>query len=152
MILIKSRLRSFSIKIELFKKDVQKILDRLGYSDFDLGILLTTNKTIRRYNKEFRNKDKATDVLSFPFYPDLKAEQIISAKTDAEKNLGDIIISLERVENDAKNLGIPFEKYLRRILVHGICHLIGYTHDTEKNYCQMQKKESKLLDLINVYI
>lgn len=145
MILIKNKIRRIAIKTGALKRDVQKLLDILGYSDFDLGILLTTNKTIRKYNKQYRGKDKPTDILSFPFYPDIKPGQRIKAKTEAEKNLGDIIVSLEYVMDDAKRLGVIFKEYLLLVLIHGICHLIGYTHDTDKAYEQMQEKENELL-------
>jgi len=148
MILIKSRLHTMPIDTEALKKDIEMILKKLGYSDFDVGILLTTDKTIRRYNKQYRSKDQSTDVLSFPFYPNVRAGQRITAKNEAEKNLGDIIISLERVRRDAQKVGRPLEAYLRAIVVHGISHLLGYTHDTEKDYKQMQKKEDELLDVL----
>jgi len=146
MILIKNKIRKISVNTNTLKKDAQKLLDVLRYSNFDLGILLTTNKTIRKYNKQYRGKDKPTDILSFPFYPDLKPGQSIKTKTEETKNLGDIIISLEYVKHDAKQSGIIFKKHLQRVLVHGICHLIGHTHDTNKAYDQMQKKENELLE------
>ncbi len=147
MILVKSRLRSVPFRNRL-KNDVQKILNALGYGDFDVGILLTTDKTIRKYNNKYRNKDKATNVLSFSFYPEIKPGQKIVAEADAEKNLGDIIISVEHIKSEAKKLGISFNQRLRQIIVHAVCHLLGYTHDTEKEYMQMKKKEQELLSML----
>ena len=68
MINIQSKLRSIDFNLESYKSQAQKALDALGYGDFDLGILLTTNATIKKYNDQYRNKNKATDVLSFPFH------------------------------------------------------------------------------------
>ena len=76
---------------------VQTILDKLGYGDFDIGIWFTTNKTIAAYNKEYRHKQGPTDILSFPYYTELKAGQKIRPTSPDETNLGDLIISLEFV-------------------------------------------------------
>lgn len=151
MVLIKTKLRTIPIRFDDLKEDIEKILQELGYGDFDIGVLLTTDKTIQRYNKKYRAKDRPTDILSFPFYADLRGQNI-NAKTVSEKNLGDIIISLEKVIRDAQKMNVPLEVYLRKIVVHGICHLLGYTHDTENNYRQMLKKENDLLDLLNIHV
>lgn len=145
MILIKNSQRKIPISVTQLKKDAQAILDTLGYSDFDLGIWLTTNRTIHRYNRDYRHKDKPTDILSFPFYPDLKAGERIVAATDEEKNLGDLIISLEYVQTAAHNLGVPFYEHIQMLLVHGICHLLGYDHIKDEDYGVMHKKEQTLL-------
>lgn len=145
MILIKNTQKKITIDNNKIKRDVQKILDLLGYSDFDIGIWLTTNPTIRKYNREYREKDKATDVLSFPYYPTIKPGQKITPETDEDKNLGDLIISLEYAEQDAENWNHTFEEHLRFLLVHGICHLLGYDHIEDTDYEIMSKKEQFLL-------
>jgi len=144
MVVIKNKVRTIRANTTQLKKDAQILLDAIGYPDFDLGILLTTNKTIKKYNREYRNKDKATDILSFPFYPKLRPGQRIKAKLPGEKQLGDIIISLEMVKRDAKKLGVPFKEHLRKILVHGIAHLLGYTHATQKDFKKMEEQERRL--------
>lgn len=145
MILIKNSQRSIAIDVGQLKKDAQIILDALKYSDFDLGIWLTTNRTIHKYNRDYRHKDKPTDILSFPFYPDLQAGKRIVTSTDEDKNLGDLIISLEYVQAEAKKLGVTFEQRMKRLLVHGICHLLGYDHIKDEDYKVMYRKEMALL-------
>lgn len=98
MILIRNTQKKININQKKLQQDAQKILDILGYNDFDLGIWLTTNTTIKKYNHNYRNKDKPTDILSFPYHSDLKAGDKISATTDEDRNLGDIIISPEYVK------------------------------------------------------
>jgi len=129
-----------------FKAQAQKVLDILDYSDFDLGVLFTTNATIRRYNKQYRHKDMATDVLSFSFHPNLKAGQQIKVSSDDEKNLGDLIFSLDYIYRDPKNLGHTFQERMRILLVHGICHLLGYDHEKDDEYEVMQVKEQEILN------
>jgi len=145
MILIKNRQRKIAVNAALLKKQAQTILDALDYADFDVGIWLTTNKTIREYNKTYRNKDKATDVLSFAFHPDLRPGQRITACCKEDKNLGDLIISLEYVVADAPRWGQTFEQRLPILLVHGICHLLGYDHKNDADYKIMHKQELALL-------
>jgi rRNA maturation RNase YbeY len=149
MITIKNKQRKIVINTKKLKQDAQKILDALDYADYDLGIWLTTNKIIHRYNKEYRHKDKPTDILSFPFHPDLKAGEQIKPTTPDEKNLGDLIISLEYVQKAAQELGENFYNRLQMLLVHGICHLLGYDHEKDKDFEVMKKKEKELLEKIS---
>ena len=80
MILIKNSQRKIKINQKRLKSNAQKILDVLGYGDYDLGIWLTTNKTIQKYNKTYRDKNKPTNILSFPYYPNLKPGEITSKR------------------------------------------------------------------------
>ncbi len=148
MINIKNRQRKIKVDLIKLKKDSQKILDNLNYSDFDLGILLTTNKTIQKYNKDYRKKDKPTDILSFPFHPTLKPDERIKIKNEEDKNLGDLIISLENVQNAARQLNENFYEHLRMLLVHGILHLLGHDHIKDKDYELMHKEEKKILKIL----
>lgn len=145
MITIRNTQRKIKINLTKLKQNAQKILDALDYADFDLGIWLTTNNTIQKYNREYRNKDKPTDILSFPFHPKLKAGERITVKSPDDKNLGDLIIAPEYVKTHAKKLGIAFEQHMEVLLVHGICHLLGYDHSKDKDYEIMGKKEQMLL-------
>jgi probable rRNA maturation factor len=149
MITIRMTQRKVPVDQNSLRADAQTILDALKYSDYDLGILLTTNKTIQRFNRDYRKKDKPTDILSFPYHTDLKAGERIKPLTDEEKNLGDMIISLEYVQKAALELGTTFEKRMQVLLVHGICHLLGYDHIEDADYKIMHKKELVLLKKIN---
>ncbi len=145
MITIKNTQRKIAINIKQLKSDIHNILIILGYDDFDIGIWLTTNKTIQKYNKQYRSKDKPTDILSFPYHASLKAGEQIKPKTEEDKNLGDLIISLEYVKKDAQRLDTTFEHRMRVLLVHGICHLLGYDHIKDEDYKKMHRKELFLL-------
>jgi rRNA maturation RNase YbeY len=145
MIVIKNKQRKIQIDTDALEQEAQKILAIVRYGTYDLGILLTNDKLMRTYNREYRNKDCATDILSFPFYPELQAGERIKAKTEDEKNLGDLIISLESVQSDAKKFGVSFEQRLKKILVHGICHLLGYDHIKDADWRRMRAKEAFIL-------
>ncbi len=147
MITLKNN-QTIPLNEERLKKDAHTILKHLRYDDFDLGILLTDNKTMHTFNKTYRDKDKPTDILSFPFYPELQAGEQITSKSKDEKNLGDIIISPEYVKKDLDRWGQTFEQRMRTLLVHGICHLLGYDHIKDSDYEVMKKKEQELLALL----
>jgi probable rRNA maturation factor len=117
----------------------------LHYEDYDLGIWLTTNKTIRYYNKTYRHKDKATDILSFSYHPSLQAGERIKPKNEEDKNLGDLIISVEYVARVAREMKVDLYKRMQLLLVHGICHLLGYDHERDEDYKIMHRKELALL-------
>jgi len=148
MILIKNTQHKISANTDKIKKDVDQMLHLLNYQDFDIGIWLTTNQTIRKYNFMYRKKNKATDILSFPYHTSLKPGQRIKITTEEDKNLGDIIISLEFALNDASKLKQSLSKHLKMLLAHGITHLLGFDHKTDEEYIKMQKVEQKLLKSI----
>lgn len=143
MITIKNTQRTIAIDKKFVTKIAETILAKLEYQDFDLGIWFTTNKTIRSYNKQYRNKDKATDILSFPYHQ-LKPGQRITVHCDEDKNIGDIIISLEFVTAALPLYKVSLEERLKTLLVHGVCHLLGYSHYDEENDKIMRKLETKL--------
>ena len=133
-----------NLNMEQFEKDAQKILSLMGYQDFDLGILLTDNQTIQCFNHDFRSKDEPTDILSFPFHTDLEAGQAIIAETNDDKNVGDLIISLEYIKELCEEENKTINEHLRTLLCHGICHLLGYDHYTENTDKVMKEKETWL--------
>ena len=145
MITILNKQRKISLDSEQMHAIMQKILDILNYSDFDIGILLTNNKTIRDYNRSYRNKDKPTDILSFSYHPDLKPGKRIRVKTEEDKNLGDLILSLEYIKKEAEKLNVSLDERLKVLLVHGVCHLLGYDHVTDAQWRSMRAKEAVIL-------
>lgn len=148
MITIKQRQRKIKVNVKKIAAIAQRMLTVLGYPDFDLGILLTTNATIRTYNKKYRGKDKPTDILTFPYHAELAAGKKIVIRCDEDKNLGDLIISLEYVLVDApKTWNRTFDEHITALLAHGIAHCLGYDHINDKDFAVMQKFEQKILNL-----
>ena len=101
-----------------------------------LSLMLSNNKNIKKLNKNFRNKNKSTDILSFPF--DKKN------KISKKKYLGDIIISYDYM-NKPKSQGLNvFKERLIRTFIHGFLHLLGYDHINNNDYRKMLKREKIL--------
>ena len=109
-------------------------------------LLLSGDNEIKRLNKKFRNKNKSTDVLSFPFHSKKELKKKLNKK-EKEVYLGDIIINLNRV--DYKNDKIKFRLEFNKLWVHGLLHLFGYDHKKEKDYKNMLKIEKKFLSYLN---
>lgn len=152
MIYIKNTQRTYSIDTEKLRNVLALILKQLKYEDFDISLWLTNNATIKIYNRDYREKDKATDVLSFP-YQDVEAGKRIKKGSPDDRNLGDLIISVEYVDNQIKNktpsnLESTLEKQIIKLLVHGVCHLLGYDHIEDEDWVRMRAKEGWLLKKI----
>lgn len=99
----------------------------------ELSVLLTGDAQIRALNRQYRRKDKATDVLSFPAAPDACASSGVA---------GDLVISIETAFRAAEQRGHSLDAEIRILLLHGLLHLAGYDHETDDG--AMQRKELRL--------
>ena len=116
-----------------------------------ISVILTNPQNIREYNKNYRKIDKETDVLSFPMFEKDELEEVINdEETPIRDVLGDIIISIDRVKEQAIEYGHSFERELAYMLVHGFYHLMGYDHIEEADKLEMRKKEEEMLNLLNI--
>ena len=108
-------------------------------------LLLSGNKEIKNLNRKFRKKNKATDILSFPFQT--KKEFKKKLKLKKEIYLGDIIINLNKIKskNVKKNFKLQFDK----LWIHGLVHLFGYDHKSENDFKIMRRMEKKYLNFVN---
>ncbi|PCI74520.1 rRNA maturation RNase YbeY [Candidatus Dependentiae bacterium] len=145
MILIKNRQRLFDIDEKWMHDLILKMLTVVKYQDFDIAFLLTSDATMRKYNHQFRQKDKATDILSFPYHPDLKVGESIHVQFEEDKNLGDIIISPRSVAKKAEEFDRSFQEHFVILLAHGIAHLLGHDHETDEDFKKMNSLEKRLL-------
>lgn len=140
-----------------YEEVIKKVLARcfqeenIENSKLCITITLTTPEHIRMINQEYRNIDKATDVLSFPMFEKDELEEKI-AKQDFmhEDMLGDIVISIEKVEEQAKEYGHSFEREFSYMVVHGFYHLMGYDHIKEEDKKEMRHKEEKILNELKI--
>ena len=125
--------------------------EKLEKSKLYVNIILTTPANIKKINKEYINIDKETDVLSFPMFEKTELEsKIKNNKFEYEDILGDIVISIERVQEQAKEYGHSFERELSYMLVHGFYHLMGYDHIEEKDKIVMRPKEETVLNKLGI--
>lgn len=124
--------------------------EKLENAKLWITVTLTTPKNIRKINQAYRGIDKATDVLSFPMFEKDELTEKLQKQEEIEDILGDIIISLEKVEEQAKEYGHSFERELSYMLVHGFYHLMGYDHIEEKDKKKMRPKEENILTQLEI--
>ena len=127
--------------------EVEHLLDINVY----IAVTLTNSAHIQVLNRQYRNTDKETDVLSFPMFEKEEIQSLYLQKEHIVQDvLGDIIISVERVERQAIQYGHSFERELAYMLVHGFYHLMGYDHIEEEDKRQMRQKEEIVLQALNI--
>ena len=138
--------------INLTEKVLSKAfeVEKIDKLNLYINVILTNPENIRKTNKKYRNIDKETDVLSFPMFEKDEIEDLKVNGNEIEDTLGDIMISVQRVEEQAKEYGHSFEREFSYMLVHGFYHLMGYDHIEECDRIVMREKEEKVLEILNI--
>ena len=134
---IKNKDVFFNTLVKLFPKKYRFIRKKIN-----LSILLSDNKNIKKLNKRFRNKNKPTDVLSFPF----------EKKLNLKKNtyLGDIVISYEFMNKPKSLSNLDFKNKVTKIFIHGYLHLLGHDHIKLKDFKKMNQEEEKIYKSVKI--
>lgn len=133
--------------IELLNKVIEKSLEVENITgDIEVSLSFVDNNEIKELNRDFRGKDKETDVLSFPQYED---QELIRQENNIVV-LGDIVISLEKAKEQSVEYGHSFEREVAFLTSHSMFHLLGYDHDNEENTKLMRRKEEKVLELLGI--
>lgn len=149
------------LNIEKGKEDWERIVEKVLKKCFEeeglidskliMTITFTTPEEIRKINKKYRKIDRATDVLSFPMFEKAELDEKIKNKDFLyEDVLGDVIISIDKVKEQAEEYGHSFERELGYMLVHGFYHLMGYDHIEEEDKKIMRPKEEKILNELKI--
>lgn len=129
--------------------------------DYEVSIIFIDNEQIKELNKNFRNIDKETDVLSFPMleYPAQKVYKDVyedysfeySDLNEGRLVLGDIALSLEKAEEQSKDYGHSFLREAAYLTIHSVLHLLGYDHMEETEKTLMRKREEEILEKFNIF-
>ena len=114
----------------------------------EVSVLLTGDDQVRRLNAEWRNKDRPTNVLSFPMVnPDDLCDAIVAGP---EVLLGDIILARGVCEAEASDKGVTIEQHAAHLLVHGTLHLLGYDHHSDGEAAEMETREIRALERLGI--
>ena len=142
MIWVQNRQRKIKIDLSKIKKSCGLILKALKKENESLSLLLVNDRAIQKLNHTYRKINKPTNVLSFPMG---------DSPVDPEiKILGDIVISLETAEGQAKSLGHSLEREVVFLIVHGILHLSGWDHERSPQEAKkMYQKQREILNRLN---
>lgn len=142
---------------EKYSKIINQVLEKcyevekIDTTKIYINIILTNPEKIRQINKEYRNIDKETDVLSFPMFEKDELDKLLEKQENIEKDiLGDIIISISKVIEQAKEYNHSFERELAYMVVHGFYHLMGYDHMEEEEKKVMRSKEENILEQLEI--
>tara|TARA_B110001452_G_scaffold177942_1_gene149303 strand:- start:2095 stop:2550 length:456 start_codon:yes stop_codon:yes gene_type:complete len=130
-----------------FKKVIKKASNHLfdeliqfKNKDYEISFLMVNNDYIKELNANYRSKDSATNVLSFPMMDGNSLQH--------ENILGDIVISIDKILSESLDQKIDTYKYLSKISIHGILHLLGYDHVLDNDYMVMNQLEEKIINKI----
>jgi probable rRNA maturation factor len=133
MIDIISRQRKRRLNAKHWRQFTTESLRAIKREGRDVSIVFVSNVAIRKLNKQFRGKDYATDVLSFP----TESEQF-----EKQLSLGEIAIAIDRAAAQAKENGVTLQNEIEQLILHGLLHLCGYDHETDNG--EMNRLELKL--------
>ncbi|MCK9286210.1 MAG: rRNA maturation RNase YbeY [Sphaerochaetaceae bacterium] len=116
-------------------RNALSVLDHLGVHDAELSCSFVSDNTIRQLNKEYRDKDEATDVLSFPQEEKIAGQAnwpaiLIEGEQPVPRILGDLVISMESVKRNCVTFDVQCDEEVDRLIIHGILHLLGQDHST----------------------
>ena len=128
MVEVVNRQRRVKVDPNAWTTFAEKALKAIGHGGTSATIAFVSDSGIRKLNRQFRNIDKATDVLSFP--------------ADEPENLGDVAISVETAAKQAKENGLEFNDEIAQLILHGLLHLSGYDHETDNG--EMNRLELRL--------
>jgi probable rRNA maturation factor len=135
MIEVINKQRRHAVDANNWWEFAQKALTAIGSADAGVTIAFVSDRAIQELNRRFREKNRPTDVLSFP------SEQADFEMAEGE-NLGDVVISVERAAEQALENGLSLEEELAQLILHGLLHLHGYDHETDRG--EMNAFELKL--------
>ncbi|XP_067892304.1 endoribonuclease YbeY-like isoform X2 [Heterodontus francisci] len=135
-LLIRNLQRVVPLRRARLRRDCQTLLQILGLAHFDLGLICVDDQRIQALNRLYRRQETATDVLSFPFHQNLSAGDIPKPLHQDEYNLGDIFLGVEYIYRQSQEHRQDFYSVLTVTTLHGICHLLGYRHNTETEWKQ----------------
>lgn len=133
--------RKIKLDRRVFQEFAENALRRIKEAENKTpAIAFVSDRKMRALNKEFRARDKTTDVLSFPFEADE-----FEAQTDF---LGDIVISIEQAHRQAAENNLTLETEIKQLILHGILHLCGYDHETDTG--EMNRRELELREILEI--
>lgn len=125
-------------------------VEALADKSIELNLLLCDDEEIREYNSEYREIDRATDVLSFPLIEDW--EELGQQENDIPVIMGDIIISMPRAQAQAEEYGHSLQREAVFLFIHGVLHCLGYDHIEESDELIMREKQRQLLSALKLEI
>ncbi len=147
--------RKAGIDTPALKRDVRRLLAAVGEAGASVSLSFVRDPAIRELNRTHRGKDKATDVLSFgllgaPPGPAAMFAEAPSPEGAPERLLGDIVISVDAARRQAQDYDATMGAEVRRLVIHGILHLLGHDHERARERARMEREERRLAAAIGL--
>lgn len=137
---------TYKLKMLLRRAIIETLKYEKQSGEFEISLTFTDNEGIHALNREYRNVDRPTDVLSFPQIDYENGEE-------AEGALGDIVLSLERAGEQAAEFGHSFERECAFLCVHSTLHLLGYDHElSDEDDADMRARQREIMDILGLGI
>ena len=149
MIRVRNIQKVVPVHVPTVRRTCKRILEAVGFKDWSMGVKITDNARIARFNHKYRGKSGPTDVLGFA---NMEWDAPMQPRKDCwvidTKDLGDIIISAEYMSEYCQREQMPIDDHWRVILTHGCLHLLGFDHENEGDYMAMKAQENRVLQLL----
>ena len=137
----------------VIQKAINAVLEDLDIpKELDVNVLIVSPEEIRRINRETRDIDKVTDILSFPYFEYQEAGVFDRSQYDPaeEEILGDIVVCGEKILSQAEEYGHSQKRELAFLIVHSMLHLTGYDHMEKKDAALMEEQQKRIMELIGI--
>lgn len=149
-----NRTRGTGLRAAALRATLERLLAEVDAPDATVSLSLVRDAEMRELNRDHRQKDRPTDVLSFPLYePDAferKGRTHVRAPEQTEMMLGDIVISVDTAQSQAAAYDAPLTREVERLLIHGVLHLCGHDHERSGERRVMEREERRLAEAIGM--
>ncbi len=149
-VVLQNRQRVVAIDWAWLRRTAEAILSAARADGTELSLVLVSDRRMRALNKRYRKKDRPTDVLAFPLHEKWGQATFLRKSSLSPFLLGDVVIAAPTARRQAAALGHGLRVELRRLLVHGVLHLLGYDHERgPRDAALMARKEKAILKTVN---
>jgi len=139
-----------ALNLPVILSNCNTLVEILRISHFDVNFMFVGKGFIKSLNLRYRRRNVVTDILAFPYFENLVPGVLPPVpRLEYDYTLGDIVLGTPQIVKDCEADGKHLDDYLPVIITHGLCHLLGYTHDTQNNLNKMRKKEIEVLTEFN---
>jgi len=146
---ITNRQRRVRLSIEPLRRRAEAILDKLSSSDKSIDIAIVGDRAMQALNRQFRNRNETTDVLSFPSGPSPEVDAHDFLFAEEVNHIGDIVVSLDEAQEQAEEDKVSLDVAIDRLIIHGCLHLHGFEHGAPAEATRMRRKENQLLKMLH---
>jgi probable rRNA maturation factor len=164
LVYLENRTRGTGLDTRALVRVLECLLAEIGERGTSVSLTFVRDPAMRELNREHREKDAPTDVLSFPIYapeafdrsgltrPRARGDVLRQAQDDMgpERMLGDIVVSVDTAQRQAEDYGATLEREVQRLLIHGVLHLAGHDHVEPGERAAMEAEERRLADSVGM--